>query len=149
LGCEIYEGSKNNYTAFVPITGVKKFEGPGGGSVRAVIRNTQSKMSSVIQSNVVEENDVEEPDVDDFDSPNVFPYKKCSVCSERSSCGNYNEDKEWFCENCGEDAEIHQCGVCEETQVKGYSTCCEDCGLMTCKDCLKIYSGICCRCAED
>jgi len=39
--------------------------------------------------------------VDDFDAPNIYPYKKCSVCSERSSCGNYNEDKQWICEGCG------------------------------------------------
>ena len=42
-----------------------------------------------------------EPDVDDYDAPNIYPYKKCSCCSERSSCGNYNDDKEWVCEDCG------------------------------------------------
>jgi len=40
--------------------------------------------------------------VDDIDEPNIYPYKKCSVCSERSSCGNYNDNKEWVCERCGE-----------------------------------------------
>ena len=29
--------------------------------------------------------------------------KQCSVCSERSSCGNYNEDKKWICEGCEEE----------------------------------------------
>lgn len=28
--------------------------------------------------------------------------KKCSICDERSSCGNYNEDDRWECEDCGE-----------------------------------------------
>jgi hypothetical protein len=31
--------------------------------------------------------------------------KQCSVCSERSSCGNYNEDKKWICEGCEEEEE--------------------------------------------
>jgi len=44
-------------------------------------------------------------DVDDIEEPNVYPYKKCSVCSERSSCGNYNDNKEWVCESCAADAE--------------------------------------------
>jgi hypothetical protein len=26
--------------------------------------------------------------------------KTCSRCSEESSCGNYNDDKEWVCEDC-------------------------------------------------
>ena len=28
--------------------------------------------------------------------------KKCSICEETSSCGNYNEDHRWECEECGE-----------------------------------------------
>jgi hypothetical protein len=28
--------------------------------------------------------------------------KKCSICRGRSSCGNYNEDHRWECEECGE-----------------------------------------------
>ena len=39
--------------------------------------------------------------VDDRDSPNVFPYKKCGSCHERSSCGNYTNDGVWLCEDCG------------------------------------------------
>jgi hypothetical protein len=46
-----------------------------------------------------------ERSVDDIEEPNVYPYKKCSVCSERSSCGNYNDNKEWVCESCAADAE--------------------------------------------
>ena len=41
-------------------------------------------------------------DEDDYDAPNVFPYKKCFECSNRSSCGNYNTDKQWVCEDCCE-----------------------------------------------
>lgn len=41
-----------------------------------------------------------ENDVDEFDMPNTFPYKKCSCCSERKSCGAYNSDKQWLCEDC-------------------------------------------------
>lgn len=45
--------------------------------------------------------------------------------------------------------DIHKCGMCEEEQDKEYSTCCEECGLLTCEDCLKTYSGVCCRCVEE
>ena len=44
--------------------------------------------------------DGEENDVDDFDAPNIYPYKKCYSCSERSSTGNYSLDKLWICETC-------------------------------------------------
>jgi hypothetical protein len=47
----------------------------------------------------------EEGDVDDVDAPNTYPYKKCSVCSDRKSCGNYDNDKTWFCEDCYEEPE--------------------------------------------
>ena len=46
------------------------------------------------------DNNDTELDVDDYDAPNIYPYKKCSCCEERSSCGAYNEDKEWICEDC-------------------------------------------------
>ena len=46
-----------------------------------------------------------ESEVDDIDAPNIYPYKKCSVCSERSSCGNYNDDKQWICESCNPESE--------------------------------------------
>lgn len=38
--------------------------------------------------------------VDQRDAPNVRPYKKCCVCGDRKSCGNYQEN-DWFCEDCG------------------------------------------------
>jgi hypothetical protein len=44
-----------------------------------------------------------EEEVDDFDAPNTYPYKKCSICGERSSCGNYTEAKQWECEDCYEE----------------------------------------------
>ena len=44
----------------------------------------------------------EEVDVDDRDAPNTYPYKKCSECGDRKSCGNYKEN-DWFCEDCYEE----------------------------------------------
>jgi hypothetical protein len=38
--------------------------------------------------------------VDERDHPNIFPYKKCVDCHERSSCGNYTNDNVWQCESC-------------------------------------------------
>lgn len=38
--------------------------------------------------------------VDERDYPNIFPYKKCAFCSERSSCGNYDDENQWVCEDC-------------------------------------------------
>jgi hypothetical protein len=46
-----------------------------------------------------DEEDEEELDVDDRDAPNIYPYKKCSDCGERKSCGNYKYN-DWFCEDC-------------------------------------------------
>ena len=41
--------------------------------------------------------------VDQRDSPNIYPYKKCGICSERSSCGNYDDEEDcWICEDCKE-----------------------------------------------
>jgi hypothetical protein len=54
------------------------------------------KCSACIES----EDEEEDFDVDDVDAPNCLPYKKCSVCEERKSCGNYNDNKIWFCEDC-------------------------------------------------
>ena len=45
--------------------------------------------------------DEEEEGVDDRDAPNTYPYKKCSVCGDIKSCGNYQEN-DWFCEDCGD-----------------------------------------------
>ena len=47
-----------------------------------------------------------ENEVDKVDSPNIWPYKLCSKCDERGSCGNYTEEKVWLCEGCGEPSEI-------------------------------------------
>ena len=41
----------------------------------------------------------DDEDVDSRDAPNIYPYKKCSECGERSSCGQYKED-DWVCEGC-------------------------------------------------
>ena len=38
--------------------------------------------------------------VDERDHPNIFPYKKCGDCHERSSCGNYTDANVWQCESC-------------------------------------------------
>ena len=51
----------------------------------------------------------DEEDVDDRDAPNIYPYKKCSVCGERKSCGNYKEN-DWFCEGCWSGAKCDDCG---------------------------------------
>jgi hypothetical protein len=52
--------------------------------------------------------------VDDRDSPNVFPYKKCAFCHERSSCGNYTNDDQWQCECCDDQRRREE----EESEVK-------------------------------
>ena len=46
-----------------------------------------------------DEEDEEDEDVDSRDAPNIYPYKKCSECGERSSCGQYKEE-DWVCEGC-------------------------------------------------
>jgi len=33
-------------------------------------------------------------------APNIFPYKMCCHCSERCSCGSYDDDNNWICEDC-------------------------------------------------
>jgi hypothetical protein len=64
--------------------------------------------------------------VDQYDSPNVRPYKSCTQCSERKSCGSYDADCNWLCEDCYAEweekhdwdnldfgtAEEPQCGLC-------------------------------------
>lgn len=49
--------------------------------------------------------DAEEIDVDDYESPNIYPYKKCDECGERKSCGSYSGDRKWFCEDCSEESD--------------------------------------------
>lgn len=70
-------------------------------------------------------------DVDDYDAPNIYPYKKCSVCSERSSCGSYNSDKQWVCEGCSEPEDC--CPHCGE---EGYWE-----SEMSVKECCKYCEG--------
>lgn len=41
--------------------------------------------------------------------------KKCSICDERSSCGNYDEDRRWVCEDCA-----------DNNSEEGFEDC--DCG---------------------
>lgn len=84
------------------------------------------------------EEEEEEFDVDDRDAPNILPYKKCSVCGERKSCGNYREN-DWFCENCAEEAEeeeelAYDCEVCKKhlyitdmAKCDWRELCCECC----------------------
>lgn len=45
----------------------------------------------------------QEQNVDDRDAPNIYPYKMCCDCSERKSCGSYDDDNNWFCEDCNPD----------------------------------------------
>jgi hypothetical protein len=58
----------------------------------------------------------DEDDVDEVDAPNHFPYKMCSECSERKSCGSYNRDMKWLCETCCA-AQEHVCRACGETMT--------------------------------
>jgi hypothetical protein len=44
--------------------------------------------------------------VDQRDSPNIYPYKLCGFCTERKSCGSYNDEYNcWECESCANDEE--------------------------------------------
>lgn len=58
------------------------------------------KVSNEQKSWPVEEDSESEQEVDDPDAPNVFPYKKCTGCGDRKSCGNYTSERAWFCEDC-------------------------------------------------
>jgi hypothetical protein len=92
----------------------------------------------------------EEFNVDARDAPNIFPYKKCSVCGRRGSCGLYREGI-WFCENCDEEDDedlAYDCEVCGQhlyiTEVPKCeerelcARCCvgrqEDCDCPVCED---------------
>lgn len=62
------------------------------------------------------------------DDGNTYPYNKCSACGDHKSCGCYNNDKEWLCEDCYEDEEDHPtCDKCheeltwEDNMHKGFS----------------------------
>ena len=49
-------------------------------------------------------------------------WKECSVCSERKSCGTYNYDHEWVCEDCfveeEEESVCEGCGQVESVECK-------------------------------
>jgi hypothetical protein len=83
----------------------------------------------------------ETPDVDDYDAPNVLPYKKCSECGNRSSCGNYNTDKQWLCEDCtpAEEAKPDACS-CDACVVHKANPSANECGI--CEDALHDWVGI-------
>ena len=93
-------------------------------TVCAVARQMRYRLRTSVEARarIVEETD---DNVDDIEEPNVYPYKKCSVCSERSSCGNYNDNKEWVCESCAADAD-------EEDNDNGVA--CKRCGDTTCEE---------------
>ena len=89
--------------------------------------------------------------VDEYESPNVYPYKKCSMCSERKSCGCYQDD-EWFCENCAEEEEEDcrtkpcscGCGYLGGSCDKGLAIDnneCTNCRDSTCDEAYKFYRG--------
>jgi len=70
-----------------------------------------------------------EAEVDKVDSPNLMPYKKCNECGERKSCGAYDEDKVWWCEECGVAQEVFESGECEEDKKWGGGVDCpNECG---------------------
>ena len=81
-----------------------------------------------------------EPDVDARDSPNVFPYKKCAFCHERSSCGNYTDDDQWQCESCAPEDNRECCEMC------GYKTSRDEWtdylgnDILYCDDCYEAHS---------
>jgi hypothetical protein len=71
---------------------------------------------------ITEEDEEEDEEEEDEDSTR----KTCSRCSEESSCGNYNDDKEWICEGC-----FTLCDHCDARTVGyhsgGYDVICLDC----------------------
>jgi len=67
--------------------------------------------------------------VDEYESPNVYPYKKCSDCGERKSCGSYQDDC-WFCEDCAEEecTDENRCEDC--THCARTKPCSCGCGVL-------------------
>ena len=59
----------------------------------------------------------DQTDVDDYEAPNIYPYKKCSACGDRKSCGSYVE-KDWFCGECYEEQDWF-CEDCYEEESDG------------------------------
>lgn len=74
--------------------------------------------------------------VDDVDAPNIYPYKECKSCGERKSCGNYDSDMRWYCEDCYQDDDEKQIYTCEECKDNiDYNM--TDQGSGICLDCMK------------
>ena len=71
-------------------------------------RNCRDIIEDIISSavDIADENKMTDEEwVDQYDSPNVRPYKSCTQCSERKSCGSYDADCNWLCEDCYADYE--------------------------------------------
>ena len=101
---------------------------------------TTRSMTKKIATARDDEDEVESIKVDDVDAPNIYPYKKCSECGDRKSCGNYNEDKLWFCEDCDDFTirNVGECGRCGEDNNKGGTELWND----LCKKCDKIETPV-------
>jgi hypothetical protein len=87
----------------------------------------------------------------DYEEFNEVVVCKCHALFCTGCAGARDEETgEYVCENCEEDddeeEDIHTCGVCREEQDKGYSICCEECGLLTCHDCLLSPREVCYMC---
>jgi len=82
----------------------------------------------------------DEEDVDARDAPNIYPYKKCSDCGERKSCGNYKEN-DWFCEECAwpSEANCDDCGSAIR-DTENLDTCWTNDGkIFWCENCREEY----------
>lgn len=89
--------------------------------------------------------------VDRRDSPNILPYKRCSECGERKSCGCYQDDY-WFCEDCAgqeeEDCRTKPCscgcgylgGSCDKGLAIDNNEC-TNCRDSTCDEAYKFSRG--------
>ena len=91
----------------------------------------------------------DDEDVDRRDAPNIYPYKKCSDCGERKSCGHYVED-EWYCDDCHlTDSDYYKCSECgcemdEEDYWEGECESVGQCENGECRVC--VGRGICDGC---
>jgi len=74
--------------------------------------------------------------VDDPDMPNIYPYKKCCECEERSSCGSYNENRDWICESCAPEEETcFKCGAQGKFGCTHFLAIVDGVENMYCEDC--------------
>lgn len=87
--------------------------------------------------------------VDNNENPNVYPYKKCSECGERKSCGCYQGD-DWFCEDCAEQecSDENRCEDC--TRCARTKPCSCGCGYLggSCDKGLAIDNNKCTNCRD-